>query len=135
MDEITIRKLHTPNEMKDIERVERHVWRDGHPVPAHQTITAAKNGGVILGAFDGSQLIGFLYSFAGFHKGEVYLCSHQMGIDDAYRNRGIGYQLKMAQARIARDLGYRKIRWTYDPLESATRTSILGNSEPFALTT
>jgi predicted GNAT superfamily acetyltransferase len=117
VNEIVIRKLSMPDEMKDIERLEGSVWGDS-PLPVHQTITAAKNGGVILGAFDGVQLIGFLYSFAGFNNGEVYLCSHQMGIDNAYRNRGVGYQLKMAQAKIARELGYRKIRWTYDPLES-----------------
>ncbi|WAH37995.1 GNAT family N-acetyltransferase [Alicyclobacillus dauci] len=117
MSNIVIRQLSTLDQLKNVQELEKRIWGP-HSLPIHQTITAVKNGGIILGAFDGPTLVGYLYSFAGFKAGEVYLCSHQMGIDEVYRKQGIGYQLKMAQAKLARDVGYRKIRWTYDPLEA-----------------
>ncbi|WP_047152282.1 GNAT family N-acetyltransferase [Aneurinibacillus tyrosinisolvens] len=112
-----LKKLETFAELEKISYLERKVW-GMDPIPTHQTLTAVKNGGVAIGAFAGEQIVGFLYSFAGYSKGETYLCSHMMGIDPDYQNQGIGYLLKMKQAQEAEKLGYQKIRWTYDPLES-----------------
>lgn len=114
---ILLKKIETLAELEKISFLERKVWAM-NPIPLHQTSTVAKNGGVVIGAFDGEQLIGFVYSFPGYANGETYLCSHMMGIDPAYQNQGVGYHLKMKQAEEAGKLGYQKIRWTYDPLES-----------------
>lgn len=64
------------------------------------------------------EMIGFLYSFPGYANGEVYLCSHMLAVDPDCRDHGIGARLKQRQAEVAKAKGYRKIRWTYDPLES-----------------
>ena len=40
-------------------------------IPVHQTLTAAKNGGLIIGAFDGEKLVGFSYGFPGFKTNEA----------------------------------------------------------------
>jgi predicted GNAT superfamily acetyltransferase len=114
---ILLKKIETLAELEKISNLERKVWMM-NPIPLHQTLTVAKNGGVLIGAFDGEQLVGFVYSFPGYADGEVYLCSHMMGIDSAYQNQGIGYRLKMKQAEEGAKNGYQKIRWTYDPLES-----------------
>ncbi len=76
------------------------------------------NGGIILGAFDGQKMIGFLYSFAGFDGERPYLCSHMLGILPAYRKQGLGKKMKREQYSLARQQGYPMITWTYDPLES-----------------
>jgi predicted GNAT superfamily acetyltransferase len=96
--------------------LDERTWA-GTPIPVHQTLTVAKNGGIVLGAYDGEKMIGFLYSFPGFLNGETYLCSHMLAVDSLYRNQGLGYQLKMEQAQVAAQAGYQTIRWTYDPLE------------------
>lgn len=114
---ITIREIHDVEEFEKVQELDLKIW-GAEPVPPHQTMTAAKNGGFVIGAFHSEKLVGFQYSFAGFKDGEVYLCSHMMGIDPDYRNQGIGSRLKQKQAEIALKLGYKKIRWTYDPLES-----------------
>src|SRR5699024_4480105 len=57
-------------------------------------------------------------SFPGYQGKEVYLCSHMLGIDPAYRSQGIGEQLKWEQQRIAKQLGYQVITWTFDPLQT-----------------
>lgn len=88
------------------------------PIPIHQTITAVKNGGIILGAYQQTKLIGYSYGFPGFHNGKSYLCSHILGIHPDYQRQGIGAVLKEAQKNEAAKLGYSLITWTYDPLES-----------------
>ncbi|WP_245001118.1 GNAT family N-acetyltransferase [Caldalkalibacillus thermarum] len=114
---ITIKPLTTIEELEQVQELERDVWQID-PVPVHQTLTAVKNGGLVLGAFDGDELVGFNYGFAGFQNGQVYLCSHMMGIAKAYRGRGIGELLKQKQKELAFKQGYSLIKWTYDPLES-----------------
>jgi len=46
-----------------------------------------------------------------------YLHSHMLAVKDAYRNRGIGVELKLAQRIEALARGIRKMEWTFDPLE------------------
>lgn len=116
MPEILIKPLSTVAEMKALQEIEQTVWDADIPIPVHQTITVAKNGGVILGAYRGEQMIGMLYSFPGFLRGESYLCSHALAVLKEYRHAGIGEQLKRAQAEVARRMGYGLITWTYDPL-------------------
>lgn len=115
--DIRIRKIQTMEDFEKVFQLDLKVW-GGEPVPIHQTLTAAKNGGIVLGAFAKEQLIGFLYSFPGFKDGATYLCSHMMGVDSDYRNHGIGAQLKLKQAEEALEIGYKVIRWTFDPLQS-----------------
>lgn len=114
---IEIRMLTTMEELYEVQKIETEVW-NMDPIPVHQTFTALKNGGILLGAFDGKKMVGFLYSFAGFEEGSAYLCSHMLGILPAYQTDGLGVKMKMKQAETARKLGYRLITWTYDPLES-----------------
>lgn len=114
---IEIRQLQTIDELKEMQALEKSVW-NMLPMPIHHTFTTLLNGGIILGAYDGKRMVGFLYSFAGFDGDSPYVCSHMLGIDEAYRQQGIGVKLKLQQAQIARELGYKKITWTFDPLES-----------------
>jgi predicted GNAT superfamily acetyltransferase len=117
--QIDIKVLTAANELKKVRDLEAEVWNGDDPVPVHQTATAAKHGGLVLGAFDGDQLIGFQYSFAGFDGQKSYLCSHTLGMKQAYRSKGIGEKLKWKQREEALRLGYDLITWTYDPLETA----------------
>lgn len=118
VDDIQIRSLHQIHELEEARKLERKVWGETDSIPTHQTITAVKNGGLVLGAFVGEKLVGFQYSFPGFNGKTAYLCSHILATDDDYRNKGIGERLKKAQREEALKLGYSLITWTYDPLES-----------------
>ncbi|ULT57282.1 GNAT family N-acetyltransferase [Neobacillus drentensis] len=117
-EEIKIRSLSSTAELEDVRRLESKIWGESDSIPTHQTITAVKNGGLVLGAYSGDELIGFQYSFPGFNGQSVYLCSHVLGTDELFRNKGIGEKLKLAQRDEALKLGYSLITWTYDPLES-----------------
>ncbi|WP_077324676.1 GNAT family N-acetyltransferase [Virgibacillus siamensis] len=115
--DVTIRRLQTMDELLEMQQVEESVWQMS-PNPVHQTFTAMHNGGIILGAFDGEKMIGFLYSFAGFDGQTAYLCSHMLGILPGYQSGGLGMRMKLKQFEFAKELGYPIITWTFDPLES-----------------
>ncbi|ATO36715.1 GNAT family N-acetyltransferase [Geobacillus thermodenitrificans] len=114
---LSLQIIETIEQLKEMAELEADIWGTT-PIPLHQTLTVAKNGGIVIGAYVDGKLVGFVYSFPGMQNGEVYLCSHMMGIAASFRDQGIGYRLKMRQAEEARRLGYRSIRWTYDPLQS-----------------
>ena len=114
---ITIKELKTIEEMEHVQQLEYQVW-GMPPIPTHQTLTAVKNGGIIVGAYDGEKIVGFSYGFAGLKEGKSYLCSHMLGIDKSYRSQRIGERLKHAQREIAMSKGYELMSWTFDPLET-----------------
>ncbi|MBU9712600.1 GNAT family N-acetyltransferase [Evansella tamaricis] len=114
---IEISQLTSVEEMKRIQTLERLIW-NMDPLPYHQTLTVSKNGGLLLGAFDGEELVGFSYGFPGWKDGKVYLCSHMLGILPNYQKGGLGRQLKEKQRSLALSMGFDLITWTFDPLES-----------------
>lgn len=115
--QIEIKQLQTIEDMKLVQQLESAVW-NVNPIPTHQTLTAVKNGGIILGAFFEGQILAFSYGFPGFQNGKAYLCSHMLGVHPDYRISGIGYKLKEKQRELALQMGFKLITWTFDPLES-----------------
>src|SRR5690606_41873255 len=81
-------------------------------------MTAARWGGTLLVAYDGDKPVGFAYGFGGLDQGRPVLCSHMLGVLPEYRSRQVGYRLKMAQRDLARQAGYHRMGWTFDPLEA-----------------
>ncbi|MEH6943915.1 GNAT family N-acetyltransferase [Bacillus sp. JJ722] len=116
--EVIIKPLYDLENLVEMQRLERHVWGMDF-TPVHQTLTVAKNGGIILGGYINDELVAFLYSFPGFDGDSAYLCSHMLGIHKDYRGQGIGELLKRKQREEALKKGFRLISWTFDPLESA----------------
>jgi predicted GNAT superfamily acetyltransferase len=123
MPNFTIRPLHTLEEFHAAEELQRAAWgsADIDIAPLHIMLTIAKNGGVVLGAFAGDQLIGCVFGFIGASDPfatKLKHTSHQMGVLPAWQSRGVGYALKVAQREAVLKQGLRLITWTYDPLES-----------------
>ncbi|MBI3362592.1 MAG: hypothetical protein HY023_15940 [Chloroflexi bacterium] len=95
-------------------------------VPLHILTTVAHNGGMVIGAFDGENLVGFAWGFLATDDSEpgrpalarLKYCSHQLGVLPEYRDAGIGYLLKLAQRDFVVRQGVRLTTWTFDPLES-----------------
>jgi predicted GNAT superfamily acetyltransferase len=127
-ERIEIHPLINIEDLYRAEELQRQVWPGSETdvVPAHIMHAIAKNGGVVLGAFHGDKLIGYVLGFLGTDEkspdrvamARLKHCSHQMGVLPAYRNQGVGYQLKLAQREAVVKDGIRLITWTYDPLLS-----------------
>jgi len=128
---IRIRGIHTHDEYRAVERLQREVWglEDVEIVPNHLLITAQKNGGLVIGAFEdlperGSEgskerLIGFVFGFVGLSSdGQVKHNSHMAGVAPAYQSQNVGYRLKLAQRQHILAQGMDLVTWTFDPLES-----------------
>jgi predicted GNAT superfamily acetyltransferase len=130
----TLRILETPEEIVEVENLQRLVWPGSELdiVPAHLLLTAAHNGGLVIGASvpetetTGAQsapgLVGAVFGFPGFYRTadgqRLKHCSHILAVHPGYRNHGIGFGLKRAQWQIVRQQGVDLITWTYDPLLS-----------------
>ncbi len=119
-----IRRLETPAEMAAVEALSQIVWpgSDLDVVPGHLLLTAAHNGGLVAGAFDGDRLVGFVFGFPGIEGSadgpRVKHCSHQLAVHPDYRGLGLGFALKRFQWQFVRSQGIERITWTYDPLLS-----------------
>jgi predicted GNAT superfamily acetyltransferase len=120
---IAISTLTTPEALKHCEAIEQQVW--GLPerdlVPASQLIAAVHAGGMVAGAFDGEQLIGFVYGFIAHHPewpAPFGLHSHMLAVSPQYRNQRIGQQLKWFQRRWCLERGLSWITWTFDPMQA-----------------
>lgn len=124
---IEIRLLQTHEEYRAAEQLQRKVWNlvDVEIVPNHLLITAQKNGGLVMGAFDVTsgeeegRLIGCVFGFVGLTSGgKVKHCSHMAGVAPAYQGQNVGYRLKLAQREHVLGQGMNLVTWTFDPLES-----------------
>jgi predicted GNAT superfamily acetyltransferase len=120
----TIRLLENPEDMASAEELQRLVWpgSDTDVIPAHLLITAVHNGGLVLGAFAGGRMVGFVFGFPGLDATpdgpRAKHCSHMLGIHPEHRDDGLGFALKRAQWQMVRHQGLDHITWTYDPLLS-----------------
>lgn len=119
-----IKKLTTIHQFRQGEELQGRVWglSDTDVVPLHLLLTAQKNGGLVLGAFDEEErMIGLLFGFLGARDTtaqQLKHCSHLMGVLEGWRGQGVGYRLKLAQREHALAQGLELVTWTYDPLES-----------------
>jgi predicted GNAT superfamily acetyltransferase len=108
--------------LEDFERcviLQIDVWgySDGDVIPRRVFVVAQRIGGQVIGAFDGSTLVGFAMSLPAYRNGYPYLHSHMLAVLPQYRNAGIGRLLKLAQRDDAIARGFDLMEWTFDPLE------------------
>lgn len=91
-------------------------------VPAHMLITVIKNGGLLIGGFDGSEMLGFAFGFPGIEGNGTALrrkhCSHMLAVLPHARAMGLGAELKWRQRAEVLAQGIDLVTWTYDPLQA-----------------
>lgn len=121
MDRATIRLLATHDEFRACEHIQRVVWGTLGAGSEVLSVTQ-KFGGAVLGAFAGRNLVGFLYAFLARYKGRLIHWSHMMAVAPGYRDRGLGFRMKLAHRKFALSQAVRTICWTFDPLQSRNAT-------------
>ncbi|MGI8837236.1 MAG: GNAT family N-acetyltransferase [Pyrinomonadaceae bacterium] len=106
--------------MRDIESLQKEVWGcdDRDLVPLTMLVATLEMGAILVGAFNGSSLIGFAYSFVGREDERMVHHSHMLAVRPTYRNASLGYKLKLAQRDRALAQGITRMTWTFDPLQS-----------------
>lgn len=117
---VAFRELTSVDDLRLMQAMEQRIWacEDLDVSPVLLLVALVKSGALALGAFIDGQLKGFAFSVPGDRHGHRLHWSHMTGIDDDLRSGGLGTQLKLEQARRVAARGYRRIQWTYDPLQS-----------------
>ncbi len=125
---LEIRKCQSGNELQQCVQLQFEVWGFDplDVVPVRMFTVAQKVGGQVIGAFDteNDRLAGFAMSVPGFLPVKMpgqpprpYLHSHMLAVHPAYRDRGLGRRLKLAQREEALEREIHLMEWTFDPLE------------------
>ena len=107
-----IKAIDSIREIEQVAAVEAETWgmEAVNTVPDHILAAIAREGGVLLGAYDQDQLIGFTLGWLGTVNQEGHLpavqrlklISHMTGVLEAYRDRrGSGTPSRSARRRAA----------------------------------
>lgn len=97
------------------EELQRIVWgREDTEDPADLMMVIQHEGGLVGGAFDGDQLMGYVFGFPT-RVPEVQH-SHRLAVHPAARGSGLAVQLKRFQRSWCLQRGIDTVRWTFDPL-------------------
>ena len=116
---VSCRDLHALDDFAQVVALEGRIWGlSDEVVPLTVFAAAVPRGAVLIGAFDGDDLVGFTYSFPALCHGRVIHWSHMTGVADGHRRLGVGRRLKLAQRERVRALGLERIDWTFDPLQA-----------------
>ena len=115
-----IREVRGRDELRAVEALQREVWNcnDLEVLPAIHMIAAREVGAILIGAFDGADMVGFVYGFPGFEGDHRVIHSDMLAVRESWRDRGLGGALKLAQRDAALARGVDRITWTFDPLQT-----------------
>jgi predicted GNAT superfamily acetyltransferase len=115
---IIIRNISTIDEIHAVEELQRQTWGDNDVTPMTNLVASIEVGATLMGAFDGEKLVGFVYGFVGQYHNEFEIHSHMLAVNPEYRSHKLGEKLKWAQREEALAKGFKKMSWTFDPLQS-----------------
>ena len=117
---VTYRDLTTLADFAGVVDLEREIWGPGYDevVPVPILAVTVMRGGILVGAFAGDRMIGFVYSLACIKHRQPTQWSHMLGVLDAFRSDGVGYRLKILQRERTLAMGLELVEWTYDPMQA-----------------
>lgn len=118
---VQVRPAKSWEEFRECERIQQEVW--GTIAASSELLSVTqKCGGMVLGAFAGKKMAGFLYAFLGRFEKRLVHWSHMMAVREGSRDLGLGFRMKLAHRKLALAQGIKSICWTYDPLQSRNAT-------------
>ena len=115
--DIQIRPLISIEEQAMGRAVFDHTWAmdAGTEITPNLLQAMVHSGAYLSGAFIDGKYVGAAFAFPAT-TGGLHLHSHMTAVLDAYRDRGVGYLLKIDQWHWAKKNNYQEITWTFDPL-------------------
>ncbi len=117
---IEIKKIETLADFKKTIAIQQSAWgfSDIETESYHLMTRIQKYGGIVQGLFLDDDLVGFTLAVIGKWQGEYFIFSHMAAVKKEYQGCGYGFLLKKAQRAEALKMGYKLMRWCFDPLEA-----------------
>jgi len=115
--QVQVRKLET---LKD-QNLGREIFDKTWSIDAGTEITPnllqamVHSGSHLSGAFIDNKIVGVAFAFPATNGG-LHLHSHMTAVSPEFRDKGIGYALKINQWNWAKKKKYSHLSWTFDPL-------------------
>lgn len=120
-----IRDLAGMAEFRLAEALQYAVWGvDDIADPADLMMVIQAEGGLAAGAFEGADLIGYVFAFPTIFPGVQH--SHRLAVLGSARGQGLGARLKWYQRDWCLARGITHVRWTFDPLRAANARLNIG---------
>jgi len=115
----TIKNLNTLQDHRLARQIFDLVWlsNSGTEITPNLLKAMIHSGSYLSGAFIDKQIIGAAFAFPATNDG-LHLHSHMTAVLPDYRDKGVGYALKIDQWKWAKEKTYPYLSWTFDPLVS-----------------
>ena len=117
---VHVRRLESLDDLEACVALQKAIWGADFDamVPTSLLQASAHIGGLVIGAFAGDALVGFVFGLAGVRDGEIVHWSHMLGVLPEAREMGIGRQLKEFQRETLAARRVTRVLWTFDPLQA-----------------
>ena len=114
---LIIRDLKTIEQHYDARIVFDKTWSmaSGTEITPNLLQAMVHSGSYLSGAFVDNKIVGAAFAFPATNNG-LHLHSHMTAVLDEYRDKGVGYALKIDQWNWAKKQKYSHLSWTFDPL-------------------
>lgn len=119
--ELVIRPFAKQEEYQACTAFQEEIWGVGFNERVSAAILKVANriGGLSAGAFDvEGRLQGFVFGLTGIEDGTLVHWSDMLAVRSGLRDQGLGTRLKHYQRDVLLPRGVRRMRWTFDPLQS-----------------
>jgi predicted GNAT superfamily acetyltransferase len=113
---VGLRTLKSEEEFGDALGVMAATWGSTQLIGQELLRAFEASGNVLIGAYEGDVMVGFVLGFFGHDEEGFHHHSHMLAALPDRRHRGVGYALKLAQRAAVLDAGVGVVRWTFDPL-------------------
>ena len=87
----------------------------GTEIPPNLLQAMVHSGSYLSGAFIDNKIVGAAFAFPATNGG-LHLHSHMTAVLPEFRDKGVGYSLKIDQWNWAKKKNYSHLSWTFDPL-------------------
>ena len=115
--QIQVRRLETLTDQTLGRQIFDQTWAmdSGTEITPNLLQAMVHSGAYLSGAFIDEKCVGAAFAFPATTEG-LHLHSHMTAVLVKYRDKGIGYSLKIDQWNWAKNNNYKEITWTFDPL-------------------
>jgi predicted GNAT superfamily acetyltransferase len=112
-----VKKLNRFSDLDSARNIFDKVWgfKFGTEITPNLLQAMVHSGSYLSGVFIDNKIVGAAFAFPATNGG-LHLHSHMTAVLPEFRDKGVGYALKIDQWNWAKKQNYSRLSWTFDPL-------------------